>query len=1349
MEFALLTAGLGYLGYYMNQQDKYEPKKPKAKIQVNDIPSGRDIYNNNRLTQSEYKEMLRAEKNYKDSQYTYKTNVVPNYYNQLGPLLDTTQFNNDFGLNKIEGLYDYDIDVDNLEYANFDNFTYKNGNDANLIFNDGVITREISPDQYTNDLDLLAHGELLADKANAATKIKINYDPSNLTNYMNKDNIPSMIEPNYPDLNSYNKNEYNKNQYSNFNGNKSSQSENMNSTNKIKETFGSVTGNEFNFPNSDQSNQSNQLNQLNQLNKSNKLNKCTNGKSNNMVYGKWMSEYQKEQKIVPNDKPEYMSQFDDLTFDNPSFEVPSNTINPSLLDKNKIADMERKISLDGGWSIFKPSDNMTYNVVPPDQLTHDNMYPYYSEKYGYGLDGAENLKQEKLEMFTGSDNTWQHKKEVKPFFRPVADMTYVYGTPVRPEGEDSRYIPSRERRNETLEDPKRITPGVGLNYNDVGTHGFQPYYRVLPKDTNELRVESKPKQTFHWRTIDGIRGKNRPVQAPVISYKPDSYKITSEKDLVPTGGGTIFAPKIKENFVMKETDRSQQLHEYTGGAYNREQQLGQTVPDYMLPKVKYSTKQNFKEQEPEHKYAPGQEPYGDNTNNIKSYNLMETMRSVTSENKYTGGPLYQKKSIYSNMMDTPKNTIRETTSFDNTHLTVLKPNDMRGTVHSYEDIPVTLKDLTIDNPINPNICQANIQQRIYHSDDAKTTTKQTTIDNIVPANLLGPHMRPLFSSQPTNTTTRETTEALQFNTNMLPLNHGLGQVNNGQPTNTTTRETTESLYRNTFMKPLNHGLGQINNGQPTNTTIRETTEAMQFNTNMVPLNHGLGQINNQQPTNTTTRETTETIQWNNFMTPVNQQQGKINNQQPTNTTTRETTETLQFNTNMVPLNHGLGQINNNQPTNTTTRETTETIQWNNFMTPVNQQQGQINNQQPTNTTTRETTEAIQWNNFMTPVNQQQGQINNQQPANTTTRETTEAVHWNNFMTPVNQQQGKINNQQPTNTTTRETTGTIQWNNFMTPVNQQQGKINNQQPTNTTIRETTETIQWNNNMRPLNHGLGQVNNGQPTNTTIRETTETIQWNTNITPINQKQGEINNGQPARTTGKELNIHTKDIGHVYGSEKAGIVNLYDIAKPTIKEQTIETKNILGPTYVNQAGLGGMGHITHPYDAKTTTKEQTIDNKYILGVTKNVNQQGLGYLAEKMEARNTNRQTTQQEPEIFHFFAQDTFRPRLYHDMYNAQIDDRKESLYTFHPTYNGPKEGPSVGDVNISIRDRVNIERAPNLGSATDNSGPYRMDPGLTEVKKLPIISQDLTVDPLVKYALQTNPYHISYPNDVVYM
>lgn len=992
MELALL-ASLGAVGYYMNQNDNKEPLTDVAKIPSNYIPTGRDVYNNNRLTEKEYERMQKAERNYLDSQNPQKTNIVANYYNQLSSKLDRTKFNGDFSYDKIESLYDNESDIDHM------NNIVKANASSNDILNEQV---------YERSYNLVGVSENL--------------------------------------------------------------SSNEQSLNRIS-----------------------------------------------------------------NKTPEYLAQFEEPAFDNPGTEVPHNTVNQYAgpLNKEQLALMERKLSLDGGWTVFQPNTGMDYGMVSKEEFVHNNMYPSFSTKHGYGSNdyGLDKTQQMRMEFFTGTDPTYQNHKETSPHFNPVADMTNVFGAPVRPEEEISRFIPSLYRQNEFLQDPVRITPGVNEDYNAVGTHGFHPMYRVLDRTVDDLRVKSRPKVSHEGRVVSGMHGRERPQQAAVISYKPDSYKTTTSKDYVPMVDETK-GPYTRENYYMKETDRSHQHIEYTGHAFNRSEEVGQNVPDYMMPKIKYSTNQNFTLPDPEQRYEPGMYPYGSNSNNVKSYNLQETQRSITGEDNRSGTAY--RNQIGSQFTDIARSTIKETTHADYTNLSVLKPNDLRGTVHSYGIAAPTIKELMIDQPLNPIIGNTN-GQRIYHSDDIRTTTKDLMTENVVPANIFG--------------------------------GFGEGPANAQDNFRTTVKETTLNPT-NTMMRGSEYGiLASVQD--PIRTTIKETT-----------LN----------PTNT--------------IIGTNQYGIRSSNQDTFRTTIKETTLNP-LNTMLRGAEYGI-RASNQDNFRTTIKETTL---------------------DPTNTMMKG-----EQHGFRTSI---QDQIR------TTTKETT--------LAPVNT--------------------------MMTPFQ-----------------------------------MGYVANFQDV--------------------------------ARTTGKETIVDTKHLGHANSQSRGSTVNFQDTAKATVKETTIDNEHFTNVK--NTVGGGGLGYLAENMQAKTTVKETIIDNKHVLNAKNTVAGGGLGYMAENMEAKNTNRQFTSLEPERMNIMSQNEHRPRLYHDAYNAQIDDRKEILVdNFRLTLNGAKTGPGKEEIRMQNRKRSDIERTPNLGKGTSNT---QYVPGLFEVKRKDTVPQSFSIDSSTRSALRTNPYHINHLNEM---
>src|SRR5688572_6851911 len=92
MEIALMAA-MGFVGYYLNDNDHNttDDKRKKSKILSNDVPDGFDVYNQNRLSLSEEKEKALAGISYNKSQDPRNTNIIPNYYNQLGPLINRSR----------------------------------------------------------------------------------------------------------------------------------------------------------------------------------------------------------------------------------------------------------------------------------------------------------------------------------------------------------------------------------------------------------------------------------------------------------------------------------------------------------------------------------------------------------------------------------------------------------------------------------------------------------------------------------------------------------------------------------------------------------------------------------------------------------------------------------------------------------------------------------------------------------------------------------------------------------------------------------------------------------------------------------------------------------------------------------------------------------------------------------------------------------------------------------------------------------------------------------------------------------------------------------------------------------
>lgn len=202
-------------------------------------------------------------------------------------------------------------------------------------------------------------------------------------------------------------------------------------------------------------------------------------------------------------------------------------------------------------------NNMTYGVVPPGAMAHNNMIPSFDAKNsGFSIDNDEhrgNITQRKMDLFTGSLNNlnYRPKTERRPLYSPMIGLTYPYGSPVLPSEYNSRYIPSRERRNEKPFQEVRVTPGLNLGYNDVGKCGFFDVYRAPNKTVDELRTVSNPKKTYTTPTIIQLKGDRRPIDPVVKKYSPWTFDIWGTKRMLPQYNPDLSKQRARDKYDPK------------------------------------------------------------------------------------------------------------------------------------------------------------------------------------------------------------------------------------------------------------------------------------------------------------------------------------------------------------------------------------------------------------------------------------------------------------------------------------------------------------------------------------------------------------------------------------------------------------------------------------------------------------------------------------------------------------------------------------------------------------------------------------------------------------------------------
>ena len=218
------------------------------------------------------------------------------------------------------------------------------------------------------------------------------------------------------------------------------------------------------------------------------------------------------------------------------------------------------------WSVFEAfnqnsnSDNnsdMTYGIVSASDksFTHNNMNIFNRMR---DMNTPALRDSRKLEYFTGSstDGTYKPKREVEPFFKPVAGNTWgqggMPGVSTFIEGRMQDGVRMEKRKEKPFE-PRRIGPGIGLSIDQDSLGGLHDSTRVLPKTVDELRRADNPKISYQPPILPGKKGEKRSVVAPFEHRRPDKFR----ENVTPVAsGGQIKGQKIADNINLEIGNRT-------------------------------------------------------------------------------------------------------------------------------------------------------------------------------------------------------------------------------------------------------------------------------------------------------------------------------------------------------------------------------------------------------------------------------------------------------------------------------------------------------------------------------------------------------------------------------------------------------------------------------------------------------------------------------------------------------------------------------------------------------------------------------------------------------------------------
>jgi len=225
-----------------------------------------------------------------------------------------------------------------------------------------------------------------------------------------------------------------------------------------------------------------------------------------------------------------------------------------------------------GKELYTPLEEMELTIIQA-ATGHNNMIPFFGANRTQTTfsDGHESL----LDKYTGMGaNTFFRKEEAGAFFKPEAGRGNPWKAQSETDFEQSRQVTSMSMKNVAPIDRVQVGPGINDGYTNLPSgglnQGIESREYQLPKTTDEIRVATKPKLTYHADPVPGGRNvKEMGLQAPVKKNKPDRFQVLQAEDgslpHLNTTTGQQMAASIYPEFIMKSQNRPETAAQFMGG----------------------------------------------------------------------------------------------------------------------------------------------------------------------------------------------------------------------------------------------------------------------------------------------------------------------------------------------------------------------------------------------------------------------------------------------------------------------------------------------------------------------------------------------------------------------------------------------------------------------------------------------------------------------------------------------------------------------------------------------------------------------------------------------------------------
>ena len=375
--------------------------------------------------------------------------------------------------------------------------------------------------------------------------------------------------------------------------------------------------------------------------------------------------------------------------------------------------------------------------IPSNEFKHNNMQPFFGGRMKQNM--APNANISKLDAYNGNGSTQMKKREVENMFETSrAPYGNPYGMEDNTDFFQSRMDAPIARNGERPFEPTRVGAGIGEKFGFSGKGGFQQMEIneiMRPKDTNDIRVLSNPKETYDTPVIPGSRfvTKSSDDAGEVRKYKPDTFYIDESGERFFVTTGDLIKETTRSVQILPHTTRPETSVEYEGIAASQDFAESYVTGSYRMPMNQQYGGAGYRNADMTTYYTKnlgGEADYGKSSIEIRPNERNETSERVMAFNTVPA----DNGLVTTHFTDDARPTRRgETTG--NIRMT--------GTPISYVEAPAitiwdpkdiartTVKETTIylDRPGVASAASAPTRLKVYDPDDIAKPTQKAQLSN--------------------------------------------------------------------------------------------------------------------------------------------------------------------------------------------------------------------------------------------------------------------------------------------------------------------------------------------------------------------------------------------------------------------------------------------------------------------------------------------------------------------------------------------------------------------------------------------------------------------------------------------